>query len=119
MNKRFINEAIKEALKSTHIFKIGAVIFDKNKIISRGHNYSCKSVKSYNTKFVKWKGSIHAEVDAIIKARKPLKGLSILVIRINKNGKLGLAKPCKNCTKYINHVGIRKVFYSDNNEIRR
>lgn len=50
--------------------------------------------------------------DAILKARRELKGSSILVVRINKNNKLRLAKPCIDCMKYIEYVGIRKVFYS-------
>ena len=34
------------------------------------------------------------------------------MIRINKNNELRLSKPCKNCLKYIDYVGVKKVFYS-------
>lgn len=104
--------AVKEAQKSTYRFKVGTVIFDGKKILSVGHNYKLKSVKSYTKSFIKWHGSIHAEVDAILKARRPLKGLSILVVRINNYGQFRNSRPCQECSKYIEYVGIKKIFFS-------
>jgi len=106
------NLCVQEAKKSTYAYKIGAVIFKNNKIISRGHNYAQKSIKKINPKFQKWKGSVHAEVDAIIKAKTCLKGKDMLVVRINKKNQFRLAKPCNFCMMYLRHVGIRKVYYS-------
>jgi deoxycytidylate deaminase len=107
-----VEVAKEEALKSDYKMKLGCVIFDKNKIISKGHNYKQRSVKSLTKKFLHWEYSIHAEVDAIIKAKTDLKGMSLLVIRINNKGELMYAKPCKHCSMYIEHVGIKKVMYS-------
>lgn len=114
--KKFIDVAIEEAIKSNHPqHKVGCVIFDKNKIISKGRNYRQKSRKSITKKFISYPNSIHAEVSAIINAKTDLKNMSLLVIRINKKNELRLAKPCSYCLKYINYVGIKKVYYSISN----
>ncbi len=112
MNKGILKKAIEEAEKSTHKYKIGAVIFDKKRIVSCGHNYPSKSVRSITYRFCKRKGSVHAEVDAIIRARQDLKGYSILVVRINKKGELLNAAPCSFCMAYIEYVGLKYVYYS-------
>jgi len=109
-----INKAIFEALLSTHQYKIGAVIYKRNKIISSGHNYPSKSLRNLNPKFRKWKTSVHAEVDAIFNAKTALKHTNMFVLRINKSKDFRLAKPCKYCELYLNHIGIRKVYYSIN-----
>lgn len=112
---KFILKAIEASINSDHRHKMGAVIFNKKRLLSIGRNYSLKSVKHLHPKYTRWPGSIHAEVDAIIKAKRPLKGCSILVIRINCKGKLMLAKPCPHCMNYISHVGIKYIYYSDSN----
>ncbi len=112
ISSTLINIAIEEAKKSDHKQKVGAVIFDKKRIISKGHNTCQKSVKKLHPKFQRFKYSVHAEVDWIIKAKKDLKGTSILVVRLNKNNQFRLSKPCFNCMNYIQYVGIKKVFYS-------
>jgi len=115
-----IKISIEEAKKSIHKYRIGAVIWKGKHIISTGHNYSNKSVRSINTEFTKRRYAIHAEVDAIINAKTDLKRANILVIRINKNEKLVNAKPCKHCLGYIEHVGIKNIYYSNkDSEIER
>lgn len=106
--------AIQEAEKSNYKQKLGAVIFDKKIIISSGHNTHSSKRKKLHPQFQKWNGSIHAEVDAIIRARKELKGCSLLVVRLNNKSEIRLAKPCKECMKYILYVGIKKIYYSSN-----
>lgn len=109
---KFLKQAIEEANKSDHKQKVGAIIFNKSKIISRGYNHSQRSVRHLKPKFQRYSGTVHAEVDAIIKAKTDLKNSSILIIRINRNNQLRLAKPCKWCQMYLEYVGIRKVYYS-------
>ena len=115
ISNTFINIAIEEAKKSDHKQKIGCVIFNKKRIISKGYNTSLKSIKKLHPKFQRWPGSVHAEVDAIIKAKKDLKGCSMLIVRVNKKNQLRLAKPCDSCMKYIEYVGIHKIFYTISN----
>ena len=113
LNNSFIlKKAVCEASKSKHKHKVSAVIFDKKRIFSIGRNYPSKSVKHLKNKFKKWNSSIHAEVDAIIKAKRDLRGMSMLIVRVSKSG-LALAKPCKFCLEYLNHVGIKTIYYSN------
>jgi deoxycytidylate deaminase len=110
-----INIAIEEAQKGDHKQMLGCVIFNKKKIISKGHNSCLKSVKNLHPKYQKWPGSVHAEVDAIIKAKTDLKGCDMLIVRINKNKQLRLAKPCESCMNYIKYIGIHKIYYTISN----
>jgi deoxycytidylate deaminase len=112
VSNKLIKLAIEEANKSNQKQKVGCIIFDKKKILSKGYNTSQKSIKKLHPKFQRFPYSVHAEVDAIIKARKDLKGSNILVVRINKNNQLRISKPCSNCMKYIEYVGIRNIFYT-------
>jgi deoxycytidylate deaminase len=114
---KFVNLAIDQAKLGDHKHRCGAIIFKGDRIISTGHNSILKSVRKLHPKFYHWPGSIHAEVAAISHARRNLKGMDILVVRINRVDKLMYAKPCVNCMKYIEYVGIDKVYYSTNDGI--
>ena len=109
---KFLKHAVEEANKSEFRQKVGAVIFDKNRIVSRGYNDPCRSVRHINKKFQRWPGTVHAEVAAILKAKTDLKGLSILVVRVNSKNQLRLSKPCEWCLMYLEYVGIKKIYYS-------
>lgn len=113
MHDGIIKTCLKAAATSTHKrCLVAAVIFDKSRVVSIGVNE-----KRYNRKlhrmFWKWEGSIHAEQSAILNARRDVKGLNMLVIRLNNHGELRYAKPCPFCISYINYVGLKNVFYSD------
>ena len=54
---------------------------------------------------------LHAEIHALTKASN--KKYGILVIRLMKDGTLGLARPCQVCFKAIRDENIKKIFYSD------
>lgn len=112
VNKKLIDLAVESANMSTHHYKVGCVIFDKKKILSTGYNSSLKAAKKLHPKFQKWPGSIHAEAHAILSAKTDLNKSSMLVIRLNNANQFRMAKPCDWCNKYINFVGIKKVYYS-------
>jgi deoxycytidylate deaminase len=95
---------------------MGAVIYDKNTIISCGFNVSLRSVRSINKKFQRWPGSVHAEVSAILNARTDLDDCNMFVIRINKVGDLMMSKPCGYCYAYMFYVGIKNVTYYNGNK---
>jgi len=107
--------AIEEAKLSTYQHKIGCVIFKGKRIVSSAHN-AIRTSKVPN-KFKHYIESLHAEAHCIIKARKNLKGYSILVIRLNNRGNLVLAKPCEFCSEFIEYVGIKNVYYSNKGKI--
>lgn len=114
ITKVVIKRAVEEAEKSNHTHRVGAVIFKNKSVISAGRNFSSRSAKHLHPRFMKWKYSIHAEADAIMKARQDLKGCSMFVVRLNKNGKMLMAKPCKICRNYLNYIGISRVYYTTN-----
>jgi deoxycytidylate deaminase len=111
---RLLKIAVNEAKKSTYRYRVGSVIFNKKSVLSKGHNYPNRSASNLHPKFKQWPNSIHAEADAILKAKKKLKFSTILVARINKKDQLVLSKPCKNCMEYIIFTGIKKIIYTTN-----
>lgn len=114
--KSLVALAVEEASKSNYKQKVGCVIFNKKNIISTGHNYSQRSVKSLLKKYQPWEGSVHAEVCAVINAKTDVSRMSMIVVRINNQGQLRLANPCKHCRAYLKYVGIKKIYYSTNDE---
>jgi deoxycytidylate deaminase len=103
--------ASKEAAKSQHKHRLGAVIVKGGRILSTGFNSLRPSrvIKSL---------TLHAEAAAILKLLKEgrlasLAGSEIYVTRFTAGGAVGLAKPCMDCNALIRSVGIRKVHYTD------
>lgn len=112
-----IERCISEAKKSDYRFKLGAVIFKGSRIISASHNYlrSCANIKP---QYRKWSNSLHAEQAAILAAGEwsKLKGCDLLVMKISKTtGSISNARPCEFCMATMVHVGIKRVYYSDEN----
>lgn len=107
-----LNTAIEEAGKSTHHPHIGAVVFKGKRIFGSGHNGIRSS--SLPMKHRHWEESLHAEQAALLNLDwDKLKGCSMLVVRVSKTGMFGICKPCPMCSKIINHVGIKNVYYSN------
>lgn len=107
-----VRKAIIQARKSNYKQKVGAVIYDKNTILSEGHNSVNRFCRKIKSKYREWPNSLHAELDAVLRSKKDLKGATILVVRINNSESLMLAKPCSYCMSYLLHVGIKRVIYS-------
>lgn len=92
-------------------FRLGAVIFKKNAIISTGYSKPTKTSPKSPVPFK----SLHAEFDAIVgNSRDSLKGASIYVHRLKRDDSPGLAKPCRYCAGMLASLGIKKVLYSEN-----
>lgn len=104
-----LNTLKKAAMRSSVESKHAAALLKgnyKNKIII-GFNRPIKEKIKYKT--------IHAEMNAIYNFpydKKAIKGMDIIVIR-NKNGNLKNSRPCNHCIEEMCNVGIRKVFYSN------
>lgn len=110
-----IKIAKNEAKKSNHkFFKMSAIIFNKNTVISKGFNKVFNMGKSNSP-------TLHAEIMSINKALKigyNLKNKSIFVIRLSPNEpQLRNSKPCNNCMASIIYNGITNVYYIDNYEL--
>ena len=105
---RYIDYATVLAHSSVMRYRLGAVIIKSGKIIGAGHNKPKYSKLSENH----WSKTIHAEIDAILKSHKDLKGATMFVGRIVKNGKTAMAKPCNSCQTIIDESGIKAVYYT-------
>ena len=81
-----------------------AFVLNGSKIISTGYN---RKRFSSNGKF-----TTHAEDSALSKAGRRAKGQTLYVIRLLKDGSIGMALPCKDCQKLIEKYEVKKVYYS-------
>lgn len=104
------------AMFSEISFKHAAALIKGYTIYSSGYNKYIKEIEIKGVKNKQYK-TIHAEVNVICNFpyRKLIKGMDIIVIRINKSSSLRNSRPCSDCINKLEKVGIRKVFYSDEN----
>ena len=59
---------------------------------------------------------IHAELDCVLKAGKEdLIDYKMLVLRIDRNDKLNMSKPCPGCLILIDQFNVGEVWYSNKN----
>lgn len=122
--KRYFNIAREVSLLSD--FKrarVGAVVVEKNRIISTGHNSSKTS--TLQDQYNQYRGieddkvcipRVHAEIAAL----KPLmrqdvdwSRTSVYVYRELRSGAKSCARPCAACMQLIKNLGIKNVYYTD------
>lgn len=131
-DRKMFHYAYLEALKSDYKrFNIGCVIVYKHTIIGRGHN-SNKSdpmQKQYNRKYRTFNyvggtyihDSLHAEISAlksisyVVGKEVDFSKAKIYVYRISKGKRLGFgcSKPCCACMNAIRDIGIKHVYFTD------
>ena len=107
---RLVSIAFKQAVKSTHQYKHGAVIFRQGKVISKGYNETHRGVSQYKGY---WEGSCHAEIAALIRAKGTAAGASILIVRRHYRN----SRPCNSCRAALQVAGIKNVFYTDDGNL--
>lgn len=90
--------------------RMGAVIHKKKQILAIGVN---SFDKTHTLQGNGLRPFLHAEVAAILKRRHydDVEECSITVYR-EVHGKPALAKPCNQCQRIMKAAGIKKVFYS-------
>lgn len=91
--------------------KVAATIFYRGNILSHGVNEPYRTHPKANTPY----RTRHAEFNAVLYACRmgwELEGRSIYVHRIRRDGKDGIAKPCKWCAKMLEQVGITDIHWS-------
>ena len=92
----------------------GCVIVRDGEVIAEGYNYYSKHLEH--------KFTVHAEIDALLKLKKNKKLASeceLYVVRIGTDlmgCPLKYSKPCEDCTAAILKCGIRKVYFSTDEE---
>lgn len=96
-------------------------LFIRNKLITVGCNNYEMSRKAlyfaerYNIPQKKHWPSLHSEIDAISRLWGKYridKRIRLVNIRILRNGRFGIAKPCKDCSEVLNALGITDIYWS-------
>lgn len=89
------------ANKSTCRFKVSCVLVDKRgRIVATGFNHHAKNGNKMG------RPTVHAEVDALNKVRKPSNNLIAFIYRKNSRK----INPCPSCEKILIAYGINKIF---------
>ena len=101
--------------------KIGSCAVYKHKVISTGFNTrrTDPMQKKYNVyRFTEdTKHTCHSELSCLksLIGRKDInfKDVDIYIYRQYKNGGLALSRPCPSCMKLITELGIRNIYYTN------
>jgi deoxycytidylate deaminase len=103
--KPMVRLAKKALRKSDHRSAFhGVVVYRGGSLLAVGYN----------------RGSIHAEVQALSKLwPSERKGTKVISIRVGRNGKTTIAKPCPKCEAYLREQGVKLVVYSDEDGLMR
>lgn len=108
---------IKKAIESNVNYKHAAALIKDRVIYSSGINKFIQSKKNkLNLEYEEIKRTMHAEINVF--NNYPIKkgrGMDILVIRINNRRMLKNSRPCNECINRLCKIGIRKVYYSNDN----
>jgi tRNA(Arg) A34 adenosine deaminase TadA len=101
----------KIAVESIVYYKHAAALMSGDTVYSSGANKFIKEIKINDQIYYK---TMHAEITVFEKLpKKKVRGMDILVIRINKNLALKNSRPCNQCIDTLSKLGIRKVYYSN------
>ena len=121
---RFIGLALAVSARSTYErVRIGAVIVDKNYVVSEGANLSTSHPLQYhyNCKVgrVAPKHCLHAEMHALVKAKDygSLANCEIFIARLDRRGRMAMCKPCASCLRALAERGIKRITYTTPNGI--
>lgn len=107
-----LKKLTKMASESAIYYKHAAALIVGNNIYSIGVNKFIGEMKDKNNK--SHYKTMHAEINVFENfSKKNVRGMDILVIRVNKNSALKNSRPCNQCIDKLQKIGIRKVFYSD------
>lgn len=110
---KFIRLALEVAGLSNHKFPMGAVITQGSRIISVGTNKYKTHPLQRNHHTNELATSIHAELDAVLRAPyAKRRGSQISIARLLDDGTSGIARPCKFCRELLLDSGIYIVVYS-------
>ena len=113
MMNSLVCQLMQHAVKSDMRIKLAAGLFYTKKgfVVIRSN-----STRTYVNKTIK--PNLHAE-DAVMEYlknrpnRMKTRHMKLMVVRVNRDEKLLLCKPCVNCACAMYQMGIRKVYYSD------
>jgi deoxycytidylate deaminase len=116
--EKYMRRAAKIATKSNCVQQQhGCIIVNRktDEIVSEGYNHY--------TKHSEYCFTCHSEVDAINKIKKYpkqlIKDLDLYVVRIGPNEALKYSKPCSGCARAISKFGIKRAYFSTDEDYLR
>lgn len=100
-----IAEHLKSHPKDVRKATVIALIFKRSTLLSIGYNRRKMSQHSRGGYIF----TFHAEYSALLKAGTRARGSDMYVIRVRKDGTIGVAKPCAICESHIRRARIARV----------
>ena len=118
-HRRYVDLAIKLAESSSYsLHRHGAVLVKGGSVLNWSANQN--KVQRWAQRFRSHgcgHATHHAELGAVLGvARDKTTGSDVYVVRISKKGSLLMSKPCEMCQELLRHVGVKRVFYSIDDE---
>jgi tRNA(Arg) A34 adenosine deaminase TadA len=104
--ERFVEIAYKEALKGHGKQRHGAVV------VGNGGRILAKACNHYGS-------GLHAEVRALRRVPHDAKESieEVIVVRLRKNQKFGMSRPCRACQAALKAANIKVVYFSTNSGV--
>tara|TARA_B100000287_G_scaffold13730_1_gene13869 strand:+ start:2222 stop:2662 length:441 start_codon:yes stop_codon:yes gene_type:complete len=119
--ERYFNLAKNVAFGSQYgKIRHGAILVKGGSVINTCYNKD--KFCSFGTRFRdpdRGYATIHAELGCILGlSRAVTTGADVYVCRVNKKGEFRNSKPCSMCHEALKHVGVKRVYYTvDDNSI--
>jgi hypothetical protein len=107
-----IARALKPTCQFFREFHVAA-IFDRQRVRAIGYNSGKSHSKAARFGFPSIMKGLHAEAMAVIRGKlEDYSDHTLIVVRIDNNGKVACSKPCEFCQKLLGMVSFQQVFYS-------
>jgi deoxycytidylate deaminase len=106
--EKMISYTFEEALLSdSPSYKMAAVAFKSGRPVASGRNsYYITHPKSGSSSC-----KVHAELHLTIKARTPLDGTDVCVVRVTAQKEIKHSTPCHDCARLLYRSGVKRVLY--------
>lgn len=116
IDRPIMDLAIKAAESSKSRKKVGALLLNKNKVISQGVNQDTKS-HPFQAKLADMVGLsekiyLHAEISALVKCKSEVDTIVVARLGGHEGNELRNAKPCPICSLAIQQAGIEHIYYT-------
>lgn len=107
------DETISYAFESESKFRLGAILVNgKRKFYGLNWMHRTHPLGLFLEKS-KWvQIGVHAEMEALIKAKDLAEGSTLYVARVLRDGTPGNAEPCVRCKYLLKLAGVKKVWYT-------
>ena len=94
----------------------GALLIKGGSVINVSFNKD--NYTSFGTRFrkpISGPATVHAEIGCVLGlSRSATSGADVYVCRINRDGDFRNSKPCTMCHEALKHVGVKRVYYTTN-----